>query len=242
VTYRHGQWHVAFVTIPDPTPPPGDGSVVGIDRGVVITAALSDGRVLNCPGLSKKELAQRRKHERRAARAPKGSPRRRAEHTKANRYRKKEADRRKDWCEKTSTMLARSFDTIRFGDLKIKNMTRSAKGTLAEPGRRVAQKSGLNRAILAQGWGLLRTRTGHRAPGRVEDVPAKNTSVRCSDCDWIDKNSRESQASVRLFPLRFLPRRGPERLTQCRGRTGRKPRIPTGSCRRDDQTHVCGRP
>ncbi len=194
ITHRHGQWHVAFATIPDPTPAPGDGSVVGIDRGVVITAALSDGRVLNCPGLSKREAAQRRKHERRAARAPKGSPRRQAEHTKANRYRKKEADRRKDWCEKTSTMLARSFDTIRFEDLKIKNMTRSAKGTLAEPGRRVAQKRGLNRAILGQGWGLLRARTGHKAPGRVQDVPAKNTSLRCSDCDWIDKNSRKSQA------------------------------------------------
>ncbi len=195
VTYRHGQWHVAFVTIPDPTPAPGDGSVVGIDRGVTITAALSDGRILNCPGLSTKELAQRRKHERRAARASKGSPRRRAEYTKANRYRRKEADRRKDWCEKTSTMLARSFDTIRFEDLKIKNMTRSAKGTAEEPGRRVAQKTGLNRAILAQGWGLLRTRTGHKASGRVQDVPARNTSVRCSDCDWIDKNSRKSQAS-----------------------------------------------
>ncbi|USY23408.1 transposase [Nocardiopsis exhalans] len=74
-------------------------------------------------------------------------------------------------------------------------MTRSAKGTAEEPGRRAAQKRGLNRAILAQGWGLLRTRTGHKAPGRVQDVPARNTSLRCSDCDWIDKNSRESQAS-----------------------------------------------
>ena len=55
-------------------------------------------------------------------------------------------------------------------------------------------KAGLNRSILAQGWGLLRQRTEHKAPGRVEDVPAPYTSLRCSACGWIDKNSRKSQA------------------------------------------------
>ncbi|MFI7293571.1 zinc ribbon domain-containing protein [Streptomyces sp. NPDC050121] len=58
----------------------------------------------------------------------------------------------------------------------------------------MAQKSGLNRSILAQGWGLLRQRTGHKAPGRVEDVPAPYTSLRCSACGWIEKKSRKSQA------------------------------------------------
>ncbi|WP_160167390.1 RNA-guided endonuclease InsQ/TnpB family protein [Nocardiopsis valliformis] len=194
VTFRDGLWHVAFVTLPDPVPGPGDGSIVGIDRGVAITAALSDGRTLNCPQPSTKERARRRKHERRAARAPKSSPARKAEHAKVARLKAREAARRKDWVEKTSTMLARTFDTIRFEDLKITNMTASAKGTVAEPGSRVRQKSGLNRAILAQGWGMLRTRTGHKAPGRVQDVPARNTSLRCSDCQWIDKNSRQNQA------------------------------------------------
>lgn len=108
--------------------------------------------------------------------------------------RAREANRRKDWCEKTSTLLARSYGLIRFEKLNITNMTRSAKGTVEQPGRHVAQKSGLNRAILAQGWGLLRQRTGHKAPGRVEDVPAPYTSLRCSACGWIDKNSRKSQA------------------------------------------------
>ncbi|MEV1170919.1 zinc ribbon domain-containing protein [Nonomuraea sp. NPDC049784] len=62
------------------------------------------------------------------------------------------------------------------------------------PRRKVAVKAGLNRAILAQGWGLLRQRTEHKAPGRVEDVPAPYTSLRFSACGWIDKNSRKSQA------------------------------------------------
>ncbi|MFP3992178.1 transposase [Streptomyces sp. E11-3] len=194
VTFKNGQWHIAFAAIPEPIGAPGTGEVVGIDRGVKITAALSDGRKLNCPQLTTRERAQIRKHERRAARAPRGSEQKRAEYAKAAKLKACEANRRKDWCEKTSTMLARTFDLIRFEKLNIQTMTRSAKGTIEQPGKQVRQKAGLNRAILAQGWGLLRQRTEHKAPGRVEDVPAPYTSQRCSACGWIEKNSRKSQA------------------------------------------------
>ncbi|MDW8804864.1 transposase [Streptomyces scabiei] len=194
VTFRNGQWHIAFAVVPGPVEGPGTDTVIGIDRGVTITAALSDGRRLNCPQLTVKERARIRKHQRRAARAPKGSTAKAAEHAIVAGLRAREANRRKDWCEKTSTMLARSYGLIRFEKLSITSMTRSAKGTVEQPGRNVAQKSGLNRAILAQGWGLLRQRTGQKAPGRVEDVPAPYTSLRCSACGWIDKNSRKSQA------------------------------------------------
>jgi len=194
VTYRNGQWHVAFAVKPDPLPGPGTGEAIGIDRGVVITAALSDGRNLNCPQLTSRERARLRKHQRRAARAPKDSPQKTAEYAVVARIKAREAGRRKDWCEKTSTMLATEYDTIRFEKLNIVNMTASARGTTEKPGRNVAQKAGLNRAILAQGWGLLRDRTENKAPGRVQDVPAPYTSLRCSACGWIDKKSRKSQA------------------------------------------------
>lgn len=203
VTFKNGQWHIAFPIVPEPLDGPGTGEVIGIDRGVTVTAALPDGRHLNCPQLTAKERAQVRKHQRRAARAPKGSDRKTAEYAKAANLKAREANRRKDWCEKTSTMLARSYDLIRFEKLNIKNMTRSAKGTVEEPGKRVAQKRGLNRAILAQGWGLLRQRTGDKAPGRVEDVPSPYTSLRCSACGWIDKKSRKSQADFECASCGF---------------------------------------
>jgi transposase len=200
VTFRNNQWHIAFAVIPDPIDAPGTGEVTGIDRGVTITAALSDGRKLNCPQLTVKERAQIRKHQRRAARAPKGSEQRTVAYAKVAKIKAREADRRKDWCEKTSTMLARTYDLVRFEKLNIKNMTAKARpkpdpeqpGTFLKNGR--AAKAGLNRSILAQGWGLLRQRTEHKAPGRVEDVPAPYTSLRCSACGWIEKNSRKSQA------------------------------------------------
>jgi transposase len=47
---RAGRWHIAFAAIPAPVPGPGTGEIAGIDRGVVVSAALSTGELLHCPG------------------------------------------------------------------------------------------------------------------------------------------------------------------------------------------------
>jgi transposase len=117
--------------------------------------------------------------------------------------RARESDRRKDWAEKTSTDLARRFDVIRVEDLKITNMTRSAKGTRENPGRNVRAKAGLNRGILGSGWGLLVRRLEDKAPGRVERVSPAFTSQRCSACGQVDRDSRESQAVFRCTACGF---------------------------------------
>ena len=92
-----------------------------------------------------------------------------------SRLKARDTDRGKDWAEKVSTDIARRFDVIRVEDLKIGYMTRSAKGTIAAPGKNVRQKAGLNRAILRSGWGLLVERLEDKAPGRVEKVRATYT-------------------------------------------------------------------
>jgi transposase len=109
----------------------------------------------------------------------------------------RDTDRRKDWAEKASTDIARRFDVIRIEDLRILNMTRSAKGTIAEPGRNVRQKAGLNRAILRSGWGMFARRLEDKAPGRVEKINPRFTSQRCSACGHVDRKSRKSQADFR---------------------------------------------
>ena len=93
--------------------------------------------------------------------------------------------------------MARRFDLIRVEDLRIPGMTRSARGTLIQPGRNVRQKAGLNRGILSSGWGLLARRLEDKAPGRVEKINPAYTSQRCSACGHVAADSRESQALFR---------------------------------------------
>ncbi len=194
---RAGRWHIAFAVIPEPVPGPGTGQIVGIDRGVAVSAALSTGELLRCPGLRPAERVRLRRLQRKLARAAKGSRRRRQVKTAIAKLKARESDRRKDWAEKVSTGLARRFDLIRVEDLRITGMTRSAKGTPAEPGRNVRQKASLNRGILASGWGLLARRLQDKAPGRVEKIHPAYTSQCCSACGHVAAESRESQALFR---------------------------------------------
>jgi len=200
---RAGRWHVAFAAVPDPVPAPGTGETVGIDRGVVVSAALSTGELLHAPALTGRERIRLRRLQRRLARAKRGSNRRGRVRQAIARLRARETDRRKDWAEKTSTDLARRFDVICVEDLKIGNMTRSARGTRESPGRNVRQKAGLNRGILRSGWGLLVRRLEDKAPGRVEKVRPAFTSQRCSACGQVDRDSRESQAVFRCTACGF---------------------------------------
>ncbi len=141
--------------------------------------------------------------QRKLARAQRGSNRRGKVKTAIAKLKARETDRRKDWVEKTSTRLAQEFDVIGVEDLKITNMTRSAKGTVEVPGRGVRQKAGLNRGILANGWGLLVTRLEQKASGRVVKVDPRLTSQRCSVCGIVDREARESQAAFRCRSCGF---------------------------------------
>jgi putative transposase len=157
---RAGRWHVAFAAIPEPISEPGTGEVLGVDRGVVVSAALSTGEILHAPRLSSQRQKRLRRLQRKLARAKRGSNRRAKVNQAIARLKAHEADARKDWYEKVSTDLARRFDVIRVEDLNIGQMTRSGKGTRRRPGTNVRQKAGLNREIRASGWGLAGTPVG----------------------------------------------------------------------------------
>jgi putative transposase len=191
---RAGRWHVAFAYIPDSIPGPADGSVVGVDRGVAVSAALSTGELLHTPSLTPGEQIRLRRLQQRLARAQRASNRRQRTKVAIARIKAREADRRRDWVEKTTTDLARRFDSIRVEALDVRAMTRSARGTVDQPGVRVAQKRGLNRAISRQGWGQLVGRLDQKIAGRLERVPAAYTSQRCSACGHVAPENRKSQA------------------------------------------------
>ena len=197
---RSGRWFVSFTRPAPQLDRESTGAIVGIDMGVTHTVATSDARFLDMPELlSKGELQRKRRLQRKLARQVKGSKRRSQTKLAIAKLSAKESDRRKDWIEKATTELVRNYDLIVLEDLKIKNMTRSAKGTVENPGKNVAQKRGLNRSILAQGWGMFRQRLTDKANGATTPVevifvnPAY-TSMRCSKCGHAEQKNRKSQA------------------------------------------------
>jgi putative transposase len=195
---RSGRWHVGFAVMESPqVAGPGTGEIVGIDRGVKVSAALSTGEMLKVPGLNVREQARLLRLQRKLAKAKPGSGRRGKVKIAMARLHARETARRKDWVEKVSTGVARHFDVIRIEALPVQKMMRSAKGTVEKPGKRVRRKAGLNRGISKSGWGLLIKRLEEKAPGRVEKVKPHFTSQRCSACGHVDAKSRESQAAFK---------------------------------------------
>jgi putative transposase len=197
---RAGRWFVSF-TYPAPQIERNStGAIAGIDMGVTHTVVTSNGKFLDMPKLlTKGERQRKRRLQRKLARQTKGSKRRKATKLAIAKLAAKEVDRRKDWIEKTTTDLVRDYDLIALEALQVKNMTRSAKGTKDKPGKNVSQKSGLNRAILEQGWGMFRKRLADKAinaitPVEIIAINPAYTSLRCSECGYTDKKNRKSQA------------------------------------------------
>ncbi len=98
----------------------------------------------------------------------------------------------KDWCHQTSRTIADIHDLVIFEDLNIQGMTRSAKGSVEKPGKNVAQKRGLNRAILRSGWGRLERYMSYKA--YTENIDPAYTSQKCHNCGVVRKANRKSQS------------------------------------------------
>ena len=131
---RSGRWHIAFAIIPDPVPGPGTGEVVGVDRGVAVSAALSTGELLCCPGLSTREPLGCAPHSGSSpgqSADPAGAARPRPGRTAEG-----PRGRQAEGLVRASLHQPRApFDVIRVEDLKVRSMTRSAKGTQERPVR-----------------------------------------------------------------------------------------------------------
>ncbi|MDQ0847937.1 transposase [Streptomyces sp. V1I6] len=199
-------WHIAFrIQTLEVKPEPHQGPDVGIDVGVTVPLALSDGTTYeHGEWLTKKEKAKLLHLERRAAqrkrhRRPdeRSSCRLHRTYDQIAGLRAKAKRRARDWQHRTTTAIARTYGTVVVEALTITSMVKSASGTVEEPGKNVAQKSGLNRSIAQEAWGRTVTMLTYkttRCGGTLHKVPAPGTSQRCSACGFTTPGSRESQA------------------------------------------------
>ncbi len=199
-----GGWRITIVCeVPDEKPTVTEQTVIGIDRNVgnvatsemvLITPEKVTRRVHNAEKTAKKaqKTAARRQKPDRVNRKP-GSRRWAKAVRRAAKNKRKAANIRKTTAHKISKVIADSTSHVALENLPIPNMVKSAKGTEEQPGKNVAQKSGLNKAITQQCWGLLALLLAYKLAGEIIWVAAAYTSQRCHSCGYTCKDNRDGR-------------------------------------------------
>jgi len=179
---------------------------IGIDRGIKIFAACSN--KTNIQGMSplKKYLAKLKKLQKKLSKKKRYSSNRLKIIKKIQKAHHCIKNIRKDYLHKITSQLSKNHGLVVLEKLKICNMSKSAKGTIKNPGKNIKAKSGLNRSILDQGWHMFQIFLEYKMKlngGEVIYVNPKNTSIKCSRCKHISSENRKSQASFECINCGF---------------------------------------
>ena len=197
VTAKCGKWYVSIQTEYEQEQPVHTGDDIGIDMGIVRFATLSDGRYfepINAFHSLKGKLA---KLQRQLKRKTKGSNNWKKLVAKIGKLHKRIANIRKNFLHQISNTISKNHATVYVEDLQVKNMSKSAKGTIENPGKMVKQKAGLNRAILDQAWYEFRRQLEYKLRwrgGQLILVSPQYTSQCCPACGHTAKVNRTTQA------------------------------------------------
>ena len=212
-----GRWYISVVTEMDCTKDgPNRPGEVGIDLGIAQTVTLSDGTVfqLDVASIKKhehriavlqKQLCHNKEARQKLAKLDKAAPFDKREPSRRRRHLKEQIQKhyrcirniRQDFMKKTAHAIAQKFGWVAMENLNLKNMTKSAKGTVEEPGKNVRAKSGLNRSLarvapyamrMAILWAL------YKAGGMLVLVDPRYTSQTCPICGYTSAKNRPTQA------------------------------------------------
>jgi putative transposase len=201
VTQSCGKWYVSIQTVREVEEPvtQATGSM-GIDVGIARFATFSDGRHLASLNSFRKHEARLRRYQRSMSRKVKFSQNWRKAKAKVQRLHARIGNIRRDYLHKATTAISQNHAIVCIEDLQVRNMSRSAAGTVEQPGKNVAAKSGLNKSILDQGWAEFRRQLEYKvawAGGTLIGVPPHNTSTTCPRCDHVSAENRRTQALFR---------------------------------------------
>jgi len=172
-------------------------NIVGIDLGIARFVTLSNGEFVSPENNFRKHEKKLAWQQKKLSRKIKYSQNWRKQKQKISQAHEKISDCRTDFLHKVSSQLSKNHAMIVLEDLKIKNMSASAKGNLENPGKNIQAKSGLNKSILDQGWAKFVSQLEYKQSwngGQVLKVPAHYTSQTCPVCSHIDKANRKSQS------------------------------------------------
>lgn len=192
-----GYWYISIQTEIDiDAPKHPSTTAIGIDMGISKLFALSNGRVILPLSSFKKQKEKLARLQKQLSKKKKFSEGFKKQKRKIQKLHSKIANCRRDYLHKSTSEISKNHAMIVIEDLNVSNMSKSAKGDMEKHGKNVKAKSGLNRAILDQGWSEARRQLEYKqawSGGIVFAVPAQYTSQKCSCCGHVDKASRQSQ-------------------------------------------------
>ena len=172
------------------------GGGIGIDLGGVQPIVRSDDTIVDMPRITKKERKRLATAQRRLARRTKGS-RNRAKALRVARLQAKFARRRRDALHKATTTIVKNHGVVVIEDLKVREMTKTGRGTLEAPGTLVQKQANQNRSLLDVSPRIIRTMLEYKAPwfgSRIVVVDPAETSQCCNSCGTVDAESRISRS------------------------------------------------
>ena len=195
-----GEWHISFICeVELDVVENNNYNPVGIDRGIAKTLALSNSEYVNLPVGEIKNIEKRiEKLQRRMSKEKKFSNKWLKYKNIVNKLHNKITRIRHNWLHIQSYYLANNHSLIIVEDLNITNMSKSASGSIEEPGKNVKAKAGLNRSILRQGWGQFCDLLSYKCiwyGSSLAKVNPKNTSKTCCKCHYVSNDNRISQES-----------------------------------------------
>jgi putative transposase len=207
VSLSGGRWLVSIQTQRQDTPtihPSTDA--VGVDVGVVRFATLSDGTVYEPLDSFKHHQRRLAHYQRMMGRRCKLGKNWQKARRKVQKVYARIGNCRRDYLHKATTAISKNHAMVCLEDLKVRNMSRSAAGSVESPGRNVRAKSGLNRSILDQGWFEFRRQLQYKLGwngGALIVVPPHHTSCECPACGHSEAANRTTQTQFRCLECGF---------------------------------------
>jgi putative transposase len=199
ISKKSGHWYVSFGTERELTENPRHPatSAIGLDLGITKLLTTSNGETIKPKNSFKTNQVKLAKLQRQLSRKVLFSQNWKKQKHKIQKLHHHIANIRHDYLHKITTSISKNHAMIACEDLKVANMSTSASGSVENKGRHVKAKSGLNRAILDQGWSMMVDMLEYKQQwrgGLLIKVNPRYTSQTCSQCEHISKDNRQTQS------------------------------------------------
>ena len=208
ISKKSGHWYVSFGTEHEVENPRHSAtSALGLDLGITKFITTSNGEYINPKNSFKTNQVKLAKLQRQLSRKVLFSQNWKKQNRKIQKLHHHIANVRHDYLHKITTALSKSHAMIACEDLKVANMSRSASGTLENKGRNVKAKSGLNKSILDQGWGMALDMLEYKQQwqgGLLVKVNPRYTSQTCFKCKHKAQENRQTQAKFECVKCGYV--------------------------------------